>query len=45
MLPNSKMIAGRFQKWAEYRSLYNRIVSHLQNGGVVQITTYTKSVG
>jgi hypothetical protein len=37
------MVAGRFQRWAAYRALCAKIVSHLQAGGAVQITTYTKS--
>lgn len=43
MLTNEQMKKGRFQKWADARRMLRQIQETLQSGGVVQVTTRTRS--
>ena len=40
---NQDMKEGRFLKLQAGRRLYSKIVSHLQNGGIVFVCTYTRA--
>lgn len=43
MLTNDQMKPNRFARWAKARKRVSFIVSNLQAGKTVQITTYTKA--
>lgn len=41
-MDNSKMTAGRYERWAKSRKIVRDIKQHLASGGLVVISTYTK---
>ena len=43
MMSNEQMRANRYGKWADARRMFRQIQETLQSGGVVQVTTYTRS--
>lgn len=43
MLTNKQMIAGRYLRWHRARRAIAAIRAHLQSGGLVVISTYTRA--
>jgi hypothetical protein len=43
MISNQDMKAGRFLKLQDGKRIFNGIISHLKNNGIVYICTYTRA--